>query len=56
MTARRVKRQTLVGVIDGFRWSLFGGQLPLGGQVVAMSAINAVIRWGGTSAKWNVVV
>jgi lipopolysaccharide transport system permease protein len=29
----------LVGVIDGFRWSLLGGQVPLDGRVVAMSVI-----------------
>jgi hypothetical protein len=47
MTARRVKRQTLVGVIDGFWWSLLGGQVSLGGQVVAMSAITMMLLYVG---------
>ena len=42
-------------MIDGFRWSLLGGQVPLAGQAAAMSAITMTLFLGcGTSAKWNV--
>lgn len=37
--ASYVMNPLLVGVIDGFRWSLLGRQVPLDWQLVAISAI-----------------